>query len=491
MPDKILFDGKLGSNTPDVLVDQEELGVDYRYVATYANLIGLPKKYQRVPMTIRCLENGLEYDLTVVKTPPLSVGPSADLRARPTIASAGSISVNTVAGVNNLFLSGGEFSNGGDGSVSFVVPARSAAVSVAALITLIAGNGVVDTCRYRIDSRLVSPGTPPSGYTTVPAGAIVWVWGTGNNKIQVKDALLRLADNTESIVDYDLATDSYKLAGGGGGFTPSGNNTQLLDGTGAAISKTGLPVSTATQAAIDAAVTGLYDDRGSYDASGGAYPSSGGSGAAGAVLKGDLWTISVAGTLPTAQVVGVGDIVRALVDTPGNTQANWAIIENNIGYVAENTANKSTDGTLATNSNTKYPTEQAVKTYADGKVAALFGATATTKINRNLLLIEDVYVFTASMLTVRVPHIRHKPTVDKLTASGCSLIRFQLVSSNNTTLQGAFVDWDGAPGTMATAVTDLNSRITAATLPFDIQATATLVSTNGALENAYYKPDFS
>lgn len=83
---------------------------------------------------------------------------------------------------------------------------------------------------------------------------------------------------------------------------------------------------------VNSAVTGLWDDRGTFDASGGAYPSSGGSGTAGAILKGDIWTISVAGTLPTGQVVEVGDTVRSLIDTPGNTQANWAIAQNNIGY---------------------------------------------------------------------------------------------------------------------------------------------------------------
>ena len=111
---------------------------------------------------------------------------------------------------------------------------------------------------------------------------------------------------------------------------------------------------------IAAATVGLWDDRGNFDASVNAYPSSGGSGTAGAILKGDIWTISVAGTLPTGQVVEVGDTVRALTNTPGNTQANWAINQNNIGYVPENAANKDTDSTFAANSNTKYPSQKAV-----------------------------------------------------------------------------------------------------------------------------------
>jgi hypothetical protein len=117
------------------------------------------------------------------------------------------------------------------------------------------------------------------------------------------------------------------------------------------------PVSTA-QAAADAAVlstaqsyadglvVGLLDDRGNFDASGNAWPTTGGSGSAGAIKKGDLWTISVAGTLG-GHVVTAGDVIRALTDTPGSTDANWAIAENNFGYVAENSANKNASGGYA------------------------------------------------------------------------------------------------------------------------------------------------
>lgn len=151
------------------------------------------------------------------------------------------------------------------------------------------------------------------------------------------------------------------------------------------------PVSTAQAAAdavvlasaeayADALVVGLVDDRGNFDASGGAYPSSGGSGTAGAILKGDLWTISVAGTLPTGQPVTPGDVIRALVDTPGNIEANWARTENNFGYVAENSANKDTDGTMAANSNTRYPSQAAVVTYVGAQVAAAAVPDATETV---------------------------------------------------------------------------------------------------------------
>jgi hypothetical protein len=113
---------------------------------------------------------------------------------------------------------------------------------------------------------------------------------------------------------------------------------------GAEVSGAAATAETNAKAYADGLVVGLWDDRGSFDASVNAYPSTGGSGTAGAILKGDAWTVSVAGTLPTGQVVEIGDLVRALIDTPGNTQANWAITQNNIGYVAENTANKDISG---------------------------------------------------------------------------------------------------------------------------------------------------
>jgi hypothetical protein len=94
----------------------------------------------------------------------------------------------------------------------------------------------------------------------------------------------------------------------------------------------------ATKSYADSLVVGLLDDRGNYNASGNVFPSSGGSGPAGAIMKGDLWTISVGGTLGTLPPLGPGDVIRALTDSPGQTSANWAEAENNFGYVALNQA---------------------------------------------------------------------------------------------------------------------------------------------------------
>lgn len=153
-----------------------------------------------------------------------------------------------------------------------------------------------------------------------------------------------------------------------------------------AVSLTSLDVTTAlgftpvTQAYVDSAVVGLLDDRGSFDASGNVFPSTGGSGSAGAIKKGDLWFISVAGTLGGSPV-SIGDSIRALADSPGQTASNWAILEANVGYVPENVANKATS--FSTLNNTLYPSVQAVANYAQPLDPTL---TALAAFNSNGLL---------------------------------------------------------------------------------------------------------
>lgn len=126
----------------------------------------------------------------------------------------------------------------------------------------------------------------------------------------------------------------------------------------------------------DALVVGLLDDRGSFDASGNTFPAAGGSGAAGAILKGDLWYISAPGTLG-GTVVAVGASVRALVDNPGQTPANWDVLNVGLGFVPENVANKDTDATLAANSDAKYASQKAVKTYVDAATSRDIHAAAS------------------------------------------------------------------------------------------------------------------
>lgn len=103
----------------------------------------------------------------------------------------------------------------------------------------------------------------------------------------------------------------------------------------------------------DGLVTGLLDYRGAHDASGNVYPSTGGSGTAGAILKGDMYIISVAGTLG-GDAIQVGDAIIANVDTPGQTSSNWDTLNTNISYVPEDVANKVTSISGAS-TDTQYP----------------------------------------------------------------------------------------------------------------------------------------
>lgn len=113
--------------------------------------------------------------------------------------------------------------------------------------------------------------------------------------------------------------------GGGGGGPPSGSAGGVLAGT---YPNPGFAVNMATQAELDAAIVGLLDFKGSTDASANPnYPSA---------LKGDCYVISVAGKIGGAsgKVVSVGDLVLALADNAGGTDASvgtsWDVLESNI-----------------------------------------------------------------------------------------------------------------------------------------------------------------
>ena len=119
------------------------------------------------------------------------------------------------------------------------------------------------------------------------------------------------------------------------------------------INNTLYPSVQATKTYVDGMVAGLLDYRGAYNASVNAYPTTGGSGTAGAILKGDMWVISVAGTMGTV-VVQIGDAVIANTDTPGQTDTNWNVLEANVSYVPEDQANKVTT-ISALSTNIQYP----------------------------------------------------------------------------------------------------------------------------------------
>jgi hypothetical protein len=90
----------------------------------------------------------------------------------------------------------------------------------------------------------------------------------------------------------------------------------------------------------DSIVLGLLDDRGSFTPVG-TYPTTGGSGTAGAIMKGDVWYITGLGSgvtaLVGAQEVKDGDTVRALANTPGQTDANWDVMSSPVNAITVQT----------------------------------------------------------------------------------------------------------------------------------------------------------
>jgi hypothetical protein len=208
-----------------------------------------------------------------------------------------------------------------------------------------------------------------------PGGVDVTVadGGTGVSSFTVYAPIFGGTTAGGALQSGTVGTSGQLMVSNGAGVLPTfqtvayeATANKSTDGTFAASNNTLYPSTLAVKTYVDALVVGLLDDRGSYDASVNTFPAAGGSGTAGAILKGDLWYISVAGTLG-GTAVAIGDSVRALVDTPAQTAANWSVLEGNVGFVPENVANKSTDGTLAANSATLYPSQSAVKTYADTK----------------------------------------------------------------------------------------------------------------------------
>jgi len=179
-------------------------------------------------------------------------------------------------------------------------------------------------------------------------------------------------------------------------FTPEDSANKSISVTSDAASDTKYPSVKAAKTYADSLVVGLLNDRGNFTpsvSSPGSWPTTGGSGTAGAIKKGDLWFCAANGFLGTTAVV-TGTSFRALSDAPGQTAGNWNILDAGLGYTPENVTNKSTSTSLGT-SNTLYPTQNAVKTYVDNNAglpykvytaSLVFGSgTITTTVYQNTI----------------------------------------------------------------------------------------------------------
>jgi len=144
-------------------------------------------------------------------------------------------------------------------------------------------------------------------------------------------------NNMWKAVAVDPATGALEMMLSAPGYELTANKATNFS----TVNHTLYPSVQAAKEYADSLVSTLLDYRGAYDASGNVFPSTGGSGTAGAILKGDSWVISVQGTLG-GSLIHVGDMIIANTDTPGQTSGNWNTLNNNIAYTPENQDNKVT-----------------------------------------------------------------------------------------------------------------------------------------------------
>ena len=197
--------------------------------------------------------------------------------------------------------------------------------------TSIDGNAATVTTNANLTGDVTSVGNATSLSTTAMQAKLIssFVLGADASTLTATDSLIQAFQKLQVQVNAKQASL---------GFVAFDVANVDIDGTLTANSDTKVASQKATKTYIDAAVTGLLDDRGNYDASVNTFPATGGSGAAGAVKKGDIWYVSVIGTLDGV-TVAVGSSVRALADTPGQIAANWDILNVGLGYTPYNATN--------------------------------------------------------------------------------------------------------------------------------------------------------
>lgn len=120
----------------------------------------------------------------------------------------------------------------------------------------------------------------------------------------------------------ELLAGSKKISELPAGTSPSG--TELIE-----VVQNGTNVSLTVSQVSGAG--GVEHFRGDYDASGNAYPSSGGTGPSGVPSAGDEWFVYVPGDLDVDGLgvitVNSGALLKSRVTTPGQTPSNWRVIQ--------------------------------------------------------------------------------------------------------------------------------------------------------------------
>lgn len=140
----------------------------------------------------------------------------------------------------------------------------------------------------------------------------------GSGALEVKQNGIGTKEiDTANVKITDFAVPDKNLAMANFRITGLGNPVDAKD----AVTKEYVDIEIASQIASMGEFMG--------DWAGPGYPTEG-SGAGGAIRKGDWWRLTSAFTLGS-EVVEVGDALFARVNTPGSTDANWFVLQANVG----------------------------------------------------------------------------------------------------------------------------------------------------------------
>lgn len=335
----------------------------------------------------------------------------------------------------------------------------------------------------------------------------LYTFSTVNDRLSIgSNATLLMADSAASTGnkwvtlsgDISLSTAGTGTVAWANGYTTYDVRYLRLSGgtlTGALILNADAtnPLGAATLQQVQSYVVGLFDDRGNFTPSG-SYPSSGGSGTAGAILKGDIWTISglgsgVSGTMGTKTVYD-GDTVRALSDTPGQTNSSWEASENALGYTpitnVLNSAqvivgNSSNVATAVTLSGDITVNNAGVTAIGAGKVtnAMLAGSIAYSKLSlTNSVVSGDIVSLAWSKITGTPTTLSGYGITDSVALTIGTLAQFAATTSAQ--LRGVISDELGTGALLFDGATPTSFTLTNATgLPIVAGTTGTLSPLRG------------
>lgn len=185
-------------------------------------------------------------------------------------------------------------------------------------------------------SRIVSPsGSAIELVPNVDADGI----DLSSTIIRVEQDLRHAGDETNK-VSFTTAAQTFYIGGvsqidlssAGLRVGTTGARINNIDNTGTSFLSTDSMTAMGIQMAIATQIDAGVSFRGGWDASGGTYPTTGGTGVAGAIENGNWWYINVAGTL-SGTAVQIGDSITALVNVPGQTGSNWLILQEGVNSV--------------------------------------------------------------------------------------------------------------------------------------------------------------